>query len=295
MSTLIQSPMLATKLPSIKSVNYPVLCTPKLDGIRCLVINGNAVSRKFKPIPNNYIREQLKDLPDNLDGELITYTNGIRDNFNIVSSKVMSEDGEPEFSYEVFDYVSENLTKQYDCRMSELWLLKLPNFINKLIPITIQCEEELLSYEEKCLNEGYEGIMLRIPEGPYKCGRSTPKEAYLLKLKRFEDSEAIIIGFEERMHNANEQTKDAFGYTERSSHKDNMIPMNTLGALQVKDIKTNKEFKIGTGFDDAMRQLIWSSKDKYINQIVVYKHQPSGSDELPRFPVFKGIRNKIDM
>lgn len=292
---MIVSPMLASALPSIDKVKYPVLCTPKLDGIRCLIINGNAVSRKFKPIPNRYIREKLKDLPENLDGELITYTDGVRDNFNIVSSKVMSEDGEPEFSYEVFDYVESNLTQSYISRMASLSILVLPGFINKLLPLLIDNEQELLIYEEKCLNEGYEGIMLRIPEGPYKCGRSTPKEAYLLKLKRFEDSEAIIIGFEERMHNTNEATKDAFGYIERSSHKDNLIPMGTLGSLRVKDIKTDKEFNIGTGFDDAIRQLIWNNREKYLNQIVKYKHQPSGSDELPRFPVFLGFRDQRDM
>ena len=292
---MITSPMLATALPSIDKVKYPVLCTPKLDGIRCLIINGQAVSRKFKPIPNNYIREQLKGLPENLDGELITYTNGIRDNFNIVSSKVMSEDGEPEFTYEVFDYVKTNLTQNYQFRMIMLDILNLPEFCNKLLPIFIYDEQELLDYESKCLNEGYEGIMLRIPEGPYKCGRSTPKEAYLLKMKRFEDSEASIIGFEERMHNANEATKDAFGKTERSSHKDNLVPMGTLGSLRVKDIKTDKEFNIGTGFDDAIRQLIWDNREKYLNQIVKYKHQPSGSDELPRFPVFLGFRDQRDM
>jgi DNA ligase-1 len=292
---MITSPMLAEKLPSLKSIKYPVLCTPKLDGIRCLIINGQAVSRKFKPIPNNYIRERLKGLPENLDGELITYTNGVRDNFNIVSSKVMSEDDEPEFTYEVFDYVKTNLTQNYQSRMLMLDILNIPEFCKKLLPTFIYDEQELLTYEEQCLNEGYEGIMLRIPEGPYKCGRSTPKEAYLLKLKRFEDSEAVIIGFEERMHNGNEQTRDAFGHAERSSHKDNMIPMGTLGSLRVRDIKTGKEFNIGTGFDDKTRKWIWDNKEKLLNEIAKYKHQPSGSDELPRFPVFLGLRNKIDM
>ena len=292
----ILSPMLATALPSIDKVKYPALCTPKVDGIRCLIIDGQAVSRKFKPIPNNHIREKLKGLPNNIDGELITYTNGVRDNFNIVSSKVMSVDGEPEFTYEVFDYVYGDLDVAYRIRMWDLkYIVDLPDFCNKLIPIEIDNEEELLEYESYCLKEGYEGIMLRTPNGPYKCGRSTPKEAYLLKLKRFEDSEAIIIGFEERMHNANEATKDAFGKTERSFHKDNMVPMDTLGSLKVRDIKTNKEFNIGTGFDDAMRKLIWDNQDKHLDKIVTYKHQPSGSDELPRFPVFKGFRSDIDM
>jgi len=35
--------------------------------------------------------------------------------------------------------------------------------------------------------------MLRHPQSPYKQGRSTPKEAYLLKVKRFSDGEAVIV------------------------------------------------------------------------------------------------------
>jgi DNA ligase-1 len=74
-----------------------------------------------------------------------------------------------------------------------------------------------------------------------------------------------------------------------------MVPTNTLGSLRVRDIKTNKEFNIGTGFDDATRQWVWDYKEKLINEIVKYKHQPSGSDELPRFPVFLGFRSDIDI
>jgi DNA ligase-1 len=179
--------------------------------------------------------------------------------------------------------------------MEFLQVLQLPDYCHKLIPISIYNEEDLLTYESKCISEGYEGVMLRTPDGPYKCGRSTAKEAYLLKLKRFEDSEATIVGYEERMHNNNELDFDAFGYAKRSSHKANLVPANTLGALKVKDIKSGKEFNIGTGFDDAMRKMIWDGQDSYLGKIVVYKHQPSGSDELPRFPVFKGFRNSIDM
>lgn len=292
---MIKSPMLASKLPSLDKVKYPVLCTPKLDGIRCLIINGEAVSRKFKPIPNKYVRKKLKELPNNLDGELITYTNGVRDNFNVVSSKIMSEDGEPEFNFELFDYVSNDLNKSYQNRIVDLSLLNLPDFCHKLIPIMINNKEALLEYESKCLLEGYEGVMLRTPDSPYKCGRSTAKEGYLLKLKRFEDSEAIIIGFEEQMHNNNEIAYDAFGYVKRSSRKNNLIPTGMLGALKVRDIQTGKEFNIGSGLDEATKKEIWNNRDKYLNKIVKYKHQPSGSDELPRFPVFLGIREEQDM
>ena len=42
------------------------------------------------------------------------------------------------------------------------------------------------------------------PNAPYKQGRSTVREGYLLKVKTFLDDEATVVRFEERMHNGNE-------------------------------------------------------------------------------------------
>ena len=47
----------------------------------------------------------------------------------------------------------------------------------------------------KNLNAGYEGLMLRDPNGIYKFGRSSVKENILLKVKEFMDDEAEIIAF----------------------------------------------------------------------------------------------------
>ena len=64
--------MLSGKCEDIDSLIYPIYCTPKLDGIRCLKINGKAVSRKFKPIPNKFTAKWIEHyFPDNVDGELI--------------------------------------------------------------------------------------------------------------------------------------------------------------------------------------------------------------------------------
>jgi hypothetical protein len=73
--------------------------------------------------------------------------------------------------------------------------------------------------------------MLRDPNGPYKFGRSTRKEGYLLKLKRFCDSEAEVIGVVELMHNGNEAKTNALGRTERSTRKAGKTGMGVLGAL----------------------------------------------------------------
>jgi len=62
---------------------------------------------------------------------------------------------------------------------------------------------ELETMEEKALAEGHEGIMVRRPSGLYKHGRATEKSQDLLKIKRFADDEAIVIGVTELMHNDN--------------------------------------------------------------------------------------------
>ena len=281
--------MLAGRLENLSDIKYPVLCTAKLDGIRCLIVNGKAVTRNFKPIPNHYIRNTIESVAvEGFDGEIILKGK----TFNEISSAVMSEDGEPDFTYMVFDFWSIN---GYQERMDDLkYCPKLPH-IDYLIPIQINDEITLLAYETVCLTNGYEGVMIRAPNCPYKFGRSTVKEGYLLKLKRFSDSEAIIINLQEKMHNENEAKKDAFGRTERSSHQENQIPTNTLGAFVVRELTTGVEFKIGTGMNDELRKQVWSNQKNYIGKIVKYKSQKVGEKDAPRFPVFLGFRDERDI
>ena len=89
-------PMLAVKA-DMDQIVLPILVTPKRDGIRCLTVNGVAMSRSLKPIPNKFVREQLAGL-HGLDGELM-----LKGAFNDVQSGIMTEDGEPDFMYHVFD------------------------------------------------------------------------------------------------------------------------------------------------------------------------------------------------
>ncbi len=288
---MIKKPMLAATLDNIKTVKYPVLCTPKLDGIRSLVVDKKAVSRKFKPIPNHHIRTSIEQYAlEGFDGEIIVKGK----QFNEISSAVMSEAGNPNFTYVVFDYYS---TEGYNNRMRNLFNCPRLPCIEYLLPVQINNEIELLEYESKCLNEGYEGVMLREPNGPYKFGRSTLREGYLLKFKRFTDSEAVILGMYEQMSNQNKATENALGHTERSSNIENLVPANTLGGFRVRDVKSGIEFRIGTGdgLDTELRKKVWNNQQEYLGKIVKYKSQKSGEKDLPRFPVFLGFRSEIDM
>lgn len=292
---MIRKPMLAGKCKDTSNLKYPVMCTPKLDGIRCIVVNNKALSRSFKPIPNKYTRTFVEsNCPNGFDGELV-----VKGTFQDVSSSIMSEDGQPDFTYMVFDFVKTTLSVPYDIRMKDLEA-QIKSIgserIQAVLPILINNEEELLAFEKKCLAEGYEGIMIRDPKGEYKCGRSTEREGLLLKLKRFEDAEAVIVGYGEKMHNTNEAKKDELGYTKRSTSKNGMVPAGTLGEIRVRSKDFKNEFCIGSGFDDALRAKLWKEKDKLVGRIVKFKYQTVGSTaDAPRLPIFLGFRSEDDI
>lgn len=298
MGNSIIKPMLSGTLENISDVKLPVLATPKLDGIRCLIIDGKALSRKFKAIPNKHIRETLEKAVGHLplDGELIV-PNGT---FNEAQSSIMSFDGEPKFEYWVFDYVTD-ITIPYYKRMEQLGALSLPAFCKKVLPVVVNTQEELAKIEETWLLQGFEGVMVRSLSSPYKNGRSTLKEHYLLKLKQFKDSEAKVVGFEEQMHNDNEAEKDELGHTKRSKKQENMIPADTLGKFVVVEVGDTpwkgKQFYVGTGegLTAELRKEIWTDKDKYLGKILTYKYQPHGVKDLPRLPIWKGFRDEGDM
>lgn len=287
-------PMLAAATDG-KNLTYPLLLSPKLDGIRCLIIDGVAVSRSLKPIPNKHV-QKLFGRPElnGLDGELIVGPAGGHDVFQRTSSGVMSIDGEPEVNFWIFDDFTESGAFHRRLHTAHR-RIKKQKFCEDVPHHIITTEQDLLSMEEDYLELGYEGVMLRHPDGQYKHGRSTAKEAWLLKLKRFTDSEAKVIGFTELRTNTNEAKKNALGHLERSSKKDGMKNAQTLGSLVVKDIKSGVEFEIGTGFTQAQRQELWDNGDNLIGRLVKYKSQPVGVKEKPRFPVFLGFRDARDL
>lgn len=280
-------PMLASKAPEdLNDIVYPVLASPKLDGIRCLrPIGMEPVTRSMKSIPNKHIAKLLSEhLTEGFDGEIIAGT------FNETQSAVMSVKGEPNFEFHVFDCIG--IMPFYQRLVKVNQFKSLQSWIKEVKHILISSSKELEEYEEKCLEQGYEGVMIRSYEGPYKFGRSTIKEGYLLKLKRFAEDEGAVIGFEELMHNGNEATKDAFGRTKRSSHKENKIGKDTLGKLILEF--NGHTFGVGTGFTAKQREAFWVKREELIGKQVTFKHQKSGGKDAPRFPVFKCFRKDKD-
>lgn len=292
--------MLAATIDSLTQLSgrYPLLGSPKLDGVRAVVVDGKLYSRNMKPIPNKFVQSALPLRAMNgWDGELIVGKAGAANAFNTTQSGVMSVDGEPDFTFYVFDYVPRHGDMQFMHRFMGLKdnVKLLGHKRVKLVPQTTLADEFAVhQYEKLMLERGYEGVMLRTKHGIYKKGRSTMKEGHLMKLKQFLDSEAIVLGMVEQMENTNEAKRDELGRSKRSSHKSGKRPKGTLGAIQVRDVVTGVEFEIGTGFDDISRSKLWAAREDsrttIIGKTVKYKYQPAGVKEKPRFPVYIGLR-----
>jgi DNA ligase-1 len=286
-------PMLASsEIPNLyEDVKYPCYIQPKLDGIRCLAIDGVAYSRKMKPIPNQYVQKVFKELNlHGLDGELM-----VHGDFNSVQSAIMSEDGEPEFYLAVYDYWDSEFscTERMNIYTTKVLEINRPLFVKRVITDIAHTPEEAERAVAKYVEQGYEGGMLRSLNGRYKQGRSTFKEGFLLKLKSFLDSEAVVIGFEEKMSNENALETDERGYAKRSSKKEGMVPANTLGSLQVD--WNGVIFNIGSGFTDIQRKEIWDNKENYLGKLANFSYQELSKYGVPRFPVWRGFRSELDM
>lgn len=293
-------PMLAVNAEDIEKINYPVFASPKLDGIRCLVIGNELLSRKLKPIPNGHCQSLFANhILAGFDGELIVGEPNASDAYNKTTSGVMSQDGEPDVYYYVFDLMEVGWPYIERYAFIKNHVKALPKELRERIRVVEQVRindaDELRAYEEKCVNEGYEGIMIRDIHGNYKFGRSTLREGLLLKVKRFEDMEATIVGFEERMSNQNEAKRNALGQIERSTAKDGKVATDSLGALVCRADGYEQTFNVGSGFTEEQRQKLWEQRDELIGKLAKIKYQPAGEKDAPRFPVFIGFRSEIDL
>lgn len=283
-------PLLAETVEDVNTLRYPIMASPKLDGVRALKLNGLLMSRSMKPIPNKAVQLRFAHIQNGYDGELIVGDPRAADCYRKTVSTVMSHDLPADgVVYDLFD--------RFDLAIpfSQRYLMLETSPYTLVVPhVLVEDPDELLQVEFENLNQGYEGLILRDPRGLYKNGRSTLREGIMLKLKRFVDSEATIEGYQELLRNNNPAFKDAQGYTDHTSHQANMVPAGTLGALVVKDAE-GRQFNIGTGFDDALRARIWANRNKFLGKLVKFKYLAVGMKDLPRHPVFLGFRHPEDL
>lgn len=296
---MIKRVMLAAKFDGYhSSLKFPLFASYKLDGIRAHVAGGRVLSRTNKPIPNNHVQALFGQF-EHFDGELILGSPTDSGVFNKTTSAVMSVWGRPDITYYVFDYTDYLLWPYSERFCNRQWGDPLPHNIKSHTQRLIESWDDLEAFEEEAIMLGFEGIVTRKPSGRYKEGRSTLNEQLMVKIKRYDTSEALVLSAYEQTTNENVAFKDETGATKHSSHQENKTPNGHLGGFCVRDLETGVEFNIGT-FQDMTREqryFLWQEygSETWRNQIVTFRHMPFGAKDRPRHPILIGVRNEIDV
>jgi DNA ligase 1 len=280
---------------------YPVIISPKFDGIRATRQDTGIFSRTAKPLPNDMMRQYLQSVGMS-DGELVCGSPTMDGGFNYTQSVVMGNNEVEDWTYWVFDVLDFGTT--YERRLETVHKLvsrahaegltkvkEVPTFWAKDV-------DELLALEHRFRTEEWEGVMVRRPDGLYPKkeegeNRCTALSRLLLKYKKFEDSEGQIVGIYQGQTNTNPAFKDERGKTKRSTAKAGMVPNGHCGGFQVYDAKFGWTCDVAPGkFTAAQLKDIWENQQKYIGRTLKYKFQLKGQMTLPRFPTAQGFRDQ---
>lgn len=311
--------MLASDFEESK-LRFPLGAQPKIDGVRGANLTGKLLARSLKEIRNRHtFRFFSRSYFAGFDGELAAEHECHPDLCRLTTSATSSIEGQPFVLWWLFDYVTvdtQNLPyyeryKALANRLAELTAdpIYQPYAGHLRIMPMVMCNslEQLLAYEEECLEAGYEGVCVRDLKGMHKKGRSTVREGGLLRIKRFIEDEAIVTGIIEGERNENDAQINELGKTFRSTHQENMIPNGMVGNIQAvacKDVFDGKKQVIGKGqlltispgnMPHDQRKMYFENRHLLVGKTIKYKFFPKGIKEKPRFPTFVTIRDSTDM
>lgn len=257
----------------------------KLDGIRCFAIKkskDNVVllsSSGRELFGYDEIEQAVKDLPGSkyiLDCELIS-----GGSFNATSSSRGKKEKGKKAILNIFDMIPIESMETgfykapYYKRKKELYEFfndidsNVFNIVKYTGPfeITDYDDQQLIDVYETALEEGFEGIMLKVWDSPYTWKRTRD----WIKMKPEESFDGEIIDVEEG--------------TGKNKGR--------LGAFIV-EVKQGMIVRVGGGYKDHERIEFWNKRKEMIGKIIEFKGQEitdnkSGTHSV-RFPNFKRLR-----
>lgn len=270
----------------------------KLDGVRVITVvhpSGEVIqySRTGKELTNfTKIREEFASVayllkePTVFDGEVIS------DTFQQLMKQVFrkSDVDTTDATYCLFDmlplsaFLEGKCNKKQKDRTDELHAWMNNPTVRSLMESSSVVPYEIVNISDpdgykrfreinkKAIEDGLEGIMIKDPNAPYTCKRTTS----WLKEKPFIMVSLSVVGFEE-----------GTGKNEGS-----------LGALICEgyDDGTFITTNVGSGFTDSLRVDIWGNRPNVLGQIVEIKADAITKDQdgnyslrFPRFSSFRGF------
>jgi ATP-dependent DNA ligase len=285
-------PMLAKTFKDVKKpkekwgrgIKYPADVQPKLDGVRCLVYwDGDSIYMGTRnglewTAPRHIAAELEKYMPLEmvLDGEL--YIHGV--DFESLTSwtkKIYPETAKLEFH--VFDMpLDENGNNgSWNVRRDRLrrWfnevVSKQPNSMLRMVATVenVKNRDEVLAWEEKFVEQGYEGAMVRNRDDEYIFGGG--HESIIQKVKSSVDDEYKIVAF-----------------THGKGKEINCVKW-------ICELPNGERFDVRPKGSQAKREEWYRTGNQYIGEWLKVRYQNLTKDGVPRFPRGLGFRDPRDM
>jgi ATP-dependent DNA ligase len=274
-------PSKAYKIP------FPCYVQRKYDGIRCLthIENNHLIMESRKGVAFSHfdlVRQKLVELLSEnpayttfyLDGELYTDLlpfEKINGATRITPGKATPSDLENinKIKYHIYDvYSPENPDLTYKERMKILLDLNRNISLTDSVAIThtdnAESMEDVKRFHDLYVQEGFEGIMLRDPEGTYEIDK---RSKYLQKYKEFMEEEFIIVGFHDGIDKG----------------------------LVIWECETSNgmRFSAKPRGTQEYRSELFENATQYIGKKLTVIFQEYSTDGIPRFPVGKDIRDDV--
>lgn len=234
----------------------------KLDGVRGYWSGTEFFSKRgLKLHPPAEFIAQLP--PFALDGELWAGRQGFEKTVSVVTRK-QAHSGWLQLKFAIFDVPQGGGPFSERIVRAQRWFAEHPSayaFVIKQIPV--RDREHLTCELERVESLGGEGLVVRNPQAEYLAGRSSA----VLKVKNYRDAEAVVID-----HLPGKGRNDG-----------------RMGALLV-ELSDGTEFKIGSGFSDAMRE-----SPPELGTVVTFKYYGMYESGIPKFPSFLRVRYDSDL
>lgn len=285
-----------------KKIQGVRLLEPKLDGVRCITVVDCEARTVVQYTRNGKVLENFSHITDSLlaniddigrsyvlDGEVVSRS--FQDLMKQVHRKddVQAQDAQ----LMLFDILPLSEFKKGKSVMGQK---RRSNLLNTLKPVFEKCgnikiipqiEVDLDSYvgelqfkefNKQAIEDGFEGIMIKVPDAPYECKRSTS----WLKIKPFIEVSLTVTAVEE-----------GTGKNE-----------GRLGALVCEGVDDDKRIvvNVGSGFSDEQRMDYWLShqedKESMVGQVVEIRADAATQSQdskdvwslrFPRFLRFRGF------
>jgi len=290
-------------------LKFPTWVSPKLDGIRMGVYQGEDRTKSGKRVPNVALSQWIREnVPDGIDCEMLAGSPTDPACYTKTFSATMSHEADwSSVKFYVFDMcnsLASTAAQRYALAEEKIRALA-PIIQEKFVMVpqrVVTSEEEFYAAYSEFLEQGYEGMIAKDPAGLYKYGKSTPKEQTQLKVKPDEDAEARVVSCYEAEENQNEAFTNEVGETKRSSHQENKVGKGMLGGFNV--VINGLECKIAPGkltHDQRIGLwLLWKScPEDFLRDFawVKYRHLGYGTmtNGRPRHPRWIGWRAIADM